>query len=88
MGPLAVPTTHRGRLSLVSGIVGLALVVVLPPIAWIPGLLAVVLGADARDRDRSMGRSDLAASPGMVLGALALAIAVTIAVVVSDAGGG
>jgi hypothetical protein len=86
MGLSAVPTPHRGRISLVCGIVALALVVVLPPVAWIPGLVAVVLGADARDRDRSMGRSDLSASLGMALGAIAIAVAV--ALVVAAAGGG
>ncbi len=84
MSAIALPAPHRrARLAVVAGLVALLLVAVFPPGAWLPGLVAVVLGADARERGRAAGRRDPVALVGMALGAVA--IAVGIALVVSAA---
>ena len=84
--PLPVPEPrHRPPLALACGIAALVLVAVLPPVAWIPGVAAILLGADVRERAAREGRRDLLGLASMALGAVA--IAVGIALVVAAFGG-
>ncbi len=87
MASRAVPSPHlRARLALGFGLLAVALVAVLPPVAWVPALAAIVLGADARERSRRAGRKDLAALAGLVLGAVAIAVGIALVVAALGAG--
>jgi hypothetical protein len=80
--PSPVVRSRRALAALACAVVALVTAAVLPPLAVPPAVVAIVLGADARQRGLASGfRAHRMAAAALAVGALALAVGVALTAV-------